>query len=585
MPWAIFNRPSIQLGTLKSYLQQQLEQIEVECCHPYLETASAIGLDNYRIISESPWAAEALYCGLLFTEQKTKAEQLFRQSLKGKPVADYDVLLPKLKRQLQSWLEQQDFSQCSLIGFSVCFSQLPASLYAARAVKSKWPDIPVVFGGSTCTSALGGSLLSIFPEIDFIITGEGEQPMKELLLHMEYKKPLSNANILDRRQGACSTAVHPRNQEIADLANLPLPDFDDYFLQMKRCGLDFIPVLPLEFSRGCWWNKCTFCNLNLQWQGYRFKKSSQVLNEVKKMMRKYQCIDFTFTDNALPIKEADLFFAATADSGLDLRFFGEIRTLKKAASYNQYRKGGLSSVQIGIESLSDSLLSRMCKGTTVMDNIAAMKFSLTTGMSLEGNLILEFPGSTEQEADETLRLLDKVLPFHPLAAAGFFLGHGSPVCNQPEKFGIKSIVQHPKNTKLYPAAILNRLDMLIKSYRGDRTIQAARWKPIRNKIDKWHSFHNNRPDPSIPALSYRDGGTFLNIRQELPDCQPLHHRLRGLSRQIYLACEQQIAKKELLSRFSQVTKEQLFTFLADLEQKNILYCDTKSCLALAVRIP
>ena len=583
MPWAIFNRPSIQLSTLKGYLRQQLEQVEVECCHPYLDSAAAIGLDNYRIISESSWAAEALYCGLLFPEHEKKAGQVFRQSLKGKPVADYFELLPKLKGQLQSWLDLQDFSHCSLIGFSVCFSQLPPSLYAARVIKNRWPDIPIVFGGSTCTPALGSSLLSIFPEIDFIITGEGEQQLKELLLHLDDTTPLSNANILARQQVAVSTAAHSKNQEIANLANLPLPDFDDYFLQMKKCGLDFIPVLPLEFSRGCWWNKCTFCNLNLQWQGYRYKKSSQVLDEVKKMMQKYQCIDFTFTDNALPIKEANLFFAATADSGLDLRFFGEIRTLKRAETYNQYRKGGLSSVQIGIESLSDSLLARMCKGTTVMDNVAAMKFSLAAGMVLEGNLILEFPGSTEQEVDETLQLLDIVLPFRPLAAAGFFLGHGSPVCKQPHKFGIKSIVQHPTNTKLYPANILKNLDMLIKSYRGDRTLQTARWKPVRDKINRWHSFHNNRPDPSIPALSYRDGGTFLVIRQELPDRQPLHHRLSGRSRQIYLACEQPIARKELLSRFSQVTKEQLYTFLADLEQKNILYCNTTSCLALAVR--
>ena len=125
--------------------------------------------------------------------------------------------------------------------------------------------------------------------------------------------------------------------------------------------------------------------------------------------------------------------------------------------------------------------------------------------------------------------------------------------------------------------------MLIKSYRGDRTLQTAHWKPVRDKIDSWHSFHKNRLDPSIPALSYRDAGTFLVIRQELPDRSPLHHRLRGLSRQIYLACEQQVTRKELLSRFSQVTKEQLFTFLTDLEQKNILYCNTASCLALAVK--
>ncbi len=584
MPWAIFNRPSIQLGALQAYLRQQLDQLEVECCHPYLEVAAAIGTDNYRIISESPWAAEALYCGLLFAEQKTRGGQVYQQTLKGKPVSDYLELLPKLEAQLQNWLDRQDFSKCSLIGFSVCFSQLPASLYAARAIKLRWPDIPVVFGGSTCTLSLGSSLLNIFPEIDFIITGEGEQSLLELLLHLQDKKSPASANILVRGQETMSPETCPKNQEITDLADLPLPEFDDYFQQMKTNDLDFIPVLPLEFSRGCWWNKCTFCNLNLQWHGYRFKKSGQVLAEVRQMKQKYQCLDFTFTDNALPVKEADLFFAAISDSGLDLRFFAEIRTLKKAASYRQYRKGGLAAVQIGIESLSDSLLSRMCKGTTVMENIAAMKFALAAGMVLEGNLILEFPGSTEQEAEETLRNLDKVLPFPPLAAAGFFLGHGSPVCSQPEKFGIRAIVQHPMNTKLYPARILKKLDMLIKSYRGDRTVQAARWKPVRDKIARWHAFHANRPDPTKPALLYRDGGNFLIIRQELPDHPTLHHRLRGLSRQIYLACEQPVTRKELLSRFSQVTKEQLSTFLADLEQKNIVYCDTTSCLALAVRI-
>jgi ribosomal peptide maturation radical SAM protein 1 len=582
MPWAIFNRPSIQLGALKSYIEQELDQSEVQCLHPYLDVAAAVGRDRYRRIAESPWAAEALYCGLLFPGQQAQAEQVYRQSFKEKPAVSYPELLLTLKKQLHSWLNIQDFSTCNLVGFSVCFSQLPASLYASRAIKKRWPDIPVVFGGSTCTPALGRSLLKIFPEIDYIITGEGEQPLKELIMHLSRKTKLTSPCILGREPAAVK-ATEQKKHEIADLVNLPLPDYDDYFKQMKTSGLDFIPVLPLEFSRGCWWNKCTFCNLNLQWHGYRFKKSLQVTAEVKKMVQQYHCLDFTFTDNALPVNEADLFFADVVKSKQDLRFFGEIRTLKKAAAYKRYSSGGLKSVQIGIEALSDSLLKRMCKGTRVMENIAAMKFAQAAGMDLDGNLILEFPGSTEQEVNDTLRLLDMVLPFRPLTGAGFFLGHGSPVCNRPQEFGIRSVVQHPNNRKLYPPEILNNLDMLIKSYRGDRTVQTVRWKPVRNKIDSWHAFHRNRSNQCVPPLSYRDGGTFLIIRQELPAGSPLHHRLRGLSRQIYLACEQPVTRKELLTRFSQVTKEQLFSFLTDLEQKNILYCDTESCLALAIK--
>ena len=588
MPWAIFNRPSVQLGTLKSWLTQQDQQIEVQCLHPYLEVAAAIGLDRYRVIAESPWAAEALYCGLLFPEMVETAEQIFQQSI-SKKTARYRNLLAPLDNQLQNWLDTHDFSNCDLLAFSICFSQLPASLYAARAVKQRWPELTIVFGGSSCTRELSSSLLNVFQEIDYIITGEGEQPLHALIRCLAAgRRPVpANQNILSRQENSplLPAMAVPVNQSISDLAKLPLPDYGDYFLQVRESGLRFNPVLPLEFSRGCWWNKCTFCNLNLQWHGYRFKKNSQMIAEVKSMVAKHQCIDFTFTDNALPIKEADLFFTELAESSLDLRFFAEIRTLKKPGTYNEYRLGGLSAVQIGIEAFSESLLLRMRKGTTVMENLAAMKYALTADIILEGNLILEFPGSTEQERDETLRNLELVLPFRPLTAAGFFLGHGSPVCSHPRAYGIRAITPHPNNKKLYPPAILQQLDMLIKSYRGDRTIQKKQWQPVRAKIEQWLSFHRQRKDPSIPALSYRDGGNFIDIRQELPNSPPLHHRLTGLSRKIYLACEQPITKNKLLSSFSQVTKEQLLTFLTDLEQKKILYSNTTSCLALAIRQP
>jgi ribosomal peptide maturation radical SAM protein 1 len=581
MPWAIFNRPSIQLGALQAYLQQQGHS--VGCRHPYLEVAATVGLDNYRKIAENPWAAEALYCALLFPEREKQAQQVFKNAMRGKQVISFANLLPLLKKQMEHWLDSLDIGDSLLIGFSVCFSQLPASLFAARAIKKKWPQVTIVFGGSTCTKALGSSLLNIFTEIEYIITGEGELPLAHLLEHLKQNTHPDHPSLVSRSPALPTSTAGSAAVEIEDLSLLPLPDYHDYFQQMKTAGLDFIPALPLEFSRGCWWNKCSFCNLNLQWQGYRFKRSQQVTDEVGTMTATYQCLDFTFTDNALPVKEADLFFAAMAAGDMDLNFFAEIRTLRKPETYAAYRRGGLNSVQVGIESLSDTLLTRMRKGTTVMENVAAMKFSQAAGMVLDGNLILEFPGSTDREVQETLQVLDKVLPFRPLTAAGFFLGHGSPVCCAPWEYGITSLLQHPTYAKLYPAKILARLDMLIKSYRGDRTIQKKRWQAVRSKIEQWQTFHCKRPDPSLPPLSYRDGGTFLIIRQERPGTPPLHHRLRGLSRKIYLACDQPVRKKKLLSRFSQVTKEQLSAFLADLEQKHIVFCDDRSCLALAVR--
>lgn len=585
MPWAIFNRPSIQLAVLQAYLQKHIKDVAVQSLHPYLDVANLVGLDSYRIIAETPWAAEALYCGLLFPERRDKAETVFYDTIPKSCPAQYRELLQQLKLQMKSWLQNQSLEKSKLIGLSVCFSQLPASLYAASCIKKRHPHIPLVFGGSTCTPSLGKSLITLFPFLDYVITGEGEQALTNLVLHIQKQQPLTQRNILSRHSGNRVPEKKCIPEEIINLKELPLPEYKDYFQQLKLLGLDFIPVLPLEFSRGCWWNKCTFCNLNLQWKGYRYKKSKQVLDELGTMLHLYKSLDFTFTDNALPVKEADQFFKATADSCLDFNFFGEIRTLKDPATYHRFRKGGLRSVQIGIESLSDSLLIRMQKGTTVMDNLAAMKFSLQAGMTLDGNIIVEFPGSTDKDVEDTIRALDFALPFRPLTAAGFFLGQGSPVCNNPKEYGITHIMPHPLNRRLYPQKILSGMNMLIKSYRGDRTRQQKLWKPVRRKIEKWKVFHKARGPLAPPALSYRCGNNFIIIRQELPNRPPLHHRLHGLSRDIYLACQEPVTKKALLHKFNQVTEEQLFAFLNDLWKKNILYSNATSCLALAVHAP
>ena len=107
-----------------------------------------------------------------------------------------------------------------------------------------------------------------------------------------------------------SNLRYQQHQLPLNLDNLPYPDYSPYFMEMKQLFPDhpFVPLLPLEFSRGCWWNKCTFCNLNLQWQNYRFKESDRMVQETLHLAKTHESLHFTFTDNALPPKEADNFF-------------------------------------------------------------------------------------------------------------------------------------------------------------------------------------------------------------------------------------------------------------------------------------
>lgn len=582
MPWAPLHRPSIQLGALKSYLDGRLDNLDVTTRHPYLDVAKTIGLERYRQIAVRSWAGEALYGGLLFPEQFPSARHLFASELPRLGLNAWNELLPILSAQLESLLDRELTTDCALVGLSVSFSQLAASLLAARRIKERRPDLPIVLGGSALTPSMARNLPEAFPAVDCCISGEGEQPLLDLIKALTEGKTPRSANRQEPglRTGGAS-CPSPADQ-ITDLDSLPIPDFSDYFHELARSGLAFIPELPVEFSRGCWWNRCSFCNLNLQWQGYRHKSHERMQAEVRALAVRHRCLDFSFTDNALPPTEARAFFREQAKEPTDLRFFAEIRALQKSEEYGLLRSGGLTEVQIGVEALSDSLLARMRKGVRAIDNIAAMRHAQEHGLRLSGNLILEFPGSTAGEVEETLAALEAVLPYPPLTAAGFFLGAQSPVYCQPAEFGISNIGHHPKNRRIFPAALLRRMEMLTMAFRGDRGRQRQLWTPVRRAIRVWQDFHRGR-DSSRPALSFRDGGDFLIIRQERPDQPVLHHRLQGLSREIYLHCHTPVARKQLPQTFKRVKEEQLARFLADLQDKHLLFQDRDHCLALAVR--
>ncbi len=431
---------------------------------------------------------------------------------------------------------------------------------------------------------MGSSLLATFPWLDYVVHGEGELPLANLCQVLAGRQETLMPQVLARDQQTKEGSFS--GCQFKTLSELPPPDYADYFHDLRRefAGEPFVPELPVEFSRGCWWGKCTFCNLNLQWRGYRGKSAAQMEREVLTLSERHGCLDFSFTDNVLPGRDAAPFFARIAAGTKDFRFFAELRVNQRGETLQGYRQGGLVAVQAGIEALSQELLARMRKGATVMENLALMKESLALGIRLDGNLITGFPQSTEAEVRETLANLEFVLPFTPLTAASFFLGHGSEVAEKPSDYGIRAVVQHPHNRKLFPPQLLQGLTLLINDYRGDRAHQRRLWQPVVKKIRDWQRFHEARRTPAhlAPPLSYRDAGNLLIIRQELPGQATLHHQLRGTSRAIYLACETIVEFAELARLFPKLDTAQLATFLEELAAKRLLFAQGTRYLALAV---
>jgi ribosomal peptide maturation radical SAM protein 1 len=385
--------------------------------------------------------------------------------------------------------------------------------------------------------------------------------------------------------------------QLKDLTELPSPDYDEYFtlLQSLTPQKTFFPTLPAEISRGCWWRKspvgklysgCTFCNLNLQWAGYRTKAPRQVVREIDALTTKYQTLSVAFMDNLIPLKVSETIFSDLAESQKDYRLFCEIRAATPRRVLKRMKDAGVYELQIGIEALSTRLLKKLNKGTTAIQNLEIMKTCEELGLVNASNLILGFPGSDRDDVEETLHNLEFAMPFRPMRSVQFWLGMGSPVWANPKDFGLKSVYNHPNWAVLFPASIYEAMQFPIQSYRGDRLRQKKLWRPVKEKVNTWMKAYAelHRVPGSKPILSYRDGKEFLIINQKRPEIGPMNHRLVGSSRKIYLFCRQPRSLKVILEHFPSFGEDRITAFLKMMVDKRLMFEENSSYLSLAVSI-
>ena len=586
-PWPLFNRPSIQIAVLKAYLERERPGVEVSSYHPYLTLASSLGFDAYQRISESSWASEAICAGILFSGMVRDCDGLFLKTIgKRHGRLKESLLNPQAVRRvaaevLDDFVSSLDLSAFGLVGLSLSINQLTSALVIAKAIKARVPSCPIVFGGAGVSGRVGASLIRSFPEVDYIIEGEGERPLVGLVDFLCGKETALPKGSYGKECCPGPKEKHVKDQ-IKDLDRLPLPDFDGYFRELSKFSSDkrFFPVLPVEFSRGCWWGRCSFCSLNLQWTGYRAKSLERMAGEIDSLSRRYGLLDFAFMDNCLPRRSAPDFFRTIGAHGRDYGFFAELRAAHSREEMAAMARGGLRDIQVGIEALSQSLLSRLSKGVRVIDNIAVMRHAEESGLSLSGNLILHFPGSTDEEVEDTLRALEFVWPFRPLKPVSFWLGLGSPVAADPAAFGISPASSHPFWRYLFPKELRSKMSHLVLGYRGDRLIQKRRWSRVEQRLISWQAEREGLGP--VKPLTYRDGGDFLLVRQLTPPGKVLMHRLKGPSRAIYLFC---LEPRPIQAIFDQVPgrpRQEIESFVRDLVTKKLVFEQGGNILSLAI---
>ncbi|MFO7838989.1 MAG: RiPP maturation radical SAM C-methyltransferase [Desulfosalsimonadaceae bacterium] len=599
-PWAAFSRPSIQLGALKAYLKSRFPDLVAVCHHFYLQVAANVGYPEYKAIAEHMWPAECVYAAMLYPERTDQIAELFQSGADKNPELgrlDFARLVHRVQMVSDAFIDRVDWQELDFVGVSVCLCQLNASLYLLRRIRKQAPDLPLLAGGSIMGGDYARDYLKAFPEIDIIFCGEGERPLARLVAHLKSGGSLADfscpAGVVNRHAppgGGCADFL-----QLPDLSALPEPDFGEYFALLRQLPQEkkFFPTLPAEMSRGCWWRAadpgtgekgCAFCNLNLQWAGYRKKPAEQVAADIRSMTDQHQLLSVAFTDNSLPPKQSRKIFHEVSASGKDFHFFSELRASTDKQSLEIFAEAGMNEVQVGIEALSDSLLKKINKGTSAIENLELMKNCEALGIRHNSNLIIHFPGSDATDVEQTLRTIACARVFYPLRIVHFWLGLGSPVWKNPGKYGIQAVFNHPNYRVLFPEELYRRIRFMVQDYRGDKTLQRKLWKPVVRAVEDWKkSYRQLHAEPfAAPVISYQDGGGFLIIRRRRLEADTENHRLTGTSRRIYLFCGHRRHLDEIAREFPEFSADDIQSFLQMMTNKGLMFEDGKRYLSLAV---
>ena len=213
--------------------------------------------------------------------------------------------------------------QPDLIGVSItATSQIIPGLTLCRLIKQANPDIHLTIGGSIFTRLVDNlrRCPSLFDLTDDFIVFEGETALLELVNQLSGKRDMSKVPNLIYRQNGKITVNQPFYSE--NINELPAPNYDGFPL-----GRYLAPytVLPVQFSRGCYYKDCAFCALTLDHQNFRQKDPGKTADDLQMLSEKYQTPYFFFTDECFALSPTKRLCQQLVDRQLNLQWTCEMR--------------------------------------------------------------------------------------------------------------------------------------------------------------------------------------------------------------------------------------------------------------------
>jgi radical SAM superfamily enzyme YgiQ (UPF0313 family) len=359
-----------------------------------------------------------------------------------------EITLALLEEKIQTYKPNS-------VAFSVPF---PGNLYSTfrcgQYLKANYPDIKIWMGGGFPNTELR-SLKEprVFDYVDYIVLDDGEAPIRLLLDHLEGKRPIQELKRTFVRID--SEVKFLNNSAVKDISqrDTGTPDYSDLRLR------DYLSVIEianpmhrlwsdgrwnkLTLAHGCYWGKCTFCDISLDYIGRYEPINAEILcDRIEEIMTQTGQNGFHFVDEAAPPALMRDLAIEILRRGLTVVWWTNIRFESSftAELCRLLRASGCIAVSGGLEVASDRLLELIKKGVTVGQVARVTNHFTQSGIMVHAYLMYGFPTQTAQETIDSLEMVRQLFESGVLQSGfwhRFAMTAHSPVGLNPKAFSVK----------------------------------------------------------------------------------------------------------------------------------------------------
>jgi hypothetical protein len=372
------------------------------------------------------------------------------EALHNKPSYIDTLLLQLLHQHLQ-------YRKPSLVCITVPF---PGNLYSAfksaQYIKATFPHIKIAMGGGFANTELRSlSDPRVFDFFDFITLDDGEAPLMHLIEHVNGTRDLQ---MLKRTFTRIDQQVVYINHSIApDYKQMQLgtPDYRDLLLDQYISAVEIINPMhklwsdgqwnKLTMAHGCYWGKCTFCDISLDYiQRYEPLTASHLCDQVETIIEQTKQRSFHFVDEAAPPALMKAFALEVIKRKIKIIWWTNIRFEKSFTEdlCHLLKASGCIAVSGGLEVASDRLLALIQKGVTV-EGVSEVAYHFSkAGILVHAYLMYGFPTETMQETVDSMEVVRQMFEEGILRSAfwhQFAMTAHSPIGLHPEQFQVKKV--------------------------------------------------------------------------------------------------------------------------------------------------